>query len=178
MQSSDVVTLITLLERHGISLWLDGGWAVDALIGRQLRPHGDIDIVIQQKDLAKFEALVSERGFAPVASDDHRPWNFVLGDQSGRRIDVHVIVLDEQGNGIYGPRENGQQYPAASLTGNGIVEECSVACISPEYLVQFHTGYKLRAHDFHDVHALCERFGIEYPEEYKRPKSSLEPDPI
>lgn len=99
---------------------------------------------------------------------------FRPGDRSGRRIDVHVIVFDERGNGIYGPQENGQQYPAASLTGNGIIERHPVACISPEYLVQFHTGYRLRTHDFHDVHALCECFGIEYPEEYKRLRDAPE----
>lgn len=30
-------------------VWLDGGWGVDALLGRQTRPHDDMDIVIEQK---------------------------------------------------------------------------------------------------------------------------------
>jgi lincosamide nucleotidyltransferase A/C/D/E len=63
-------------------------------------------------------------------------------------------------------------YPAASLTGTGIVNGHTVKCISPEYMVKFHTGYKLRDRDFKDVLALCERFGIELPEEYAHLKKS------
>ena len=33
-------------------------------------------------------------------------------------------------------------------------------------MVGFHTGYELHDSDFKDVSALCERFGIDYPEEY------------
>jgi lincosamide nucleotidyltransferase A/C/D/E len=57
-------------------------------------------------------------------------------------------------------------YPAASLTGSGVLAGHAVKCISAEYMVRFHTGYKLRETDFQDVAALCARFGIDYPEEY------------
>jgi hypothetical protein len=32
-----------LLEKAGIEVWLDGGWAVDALLGMQTRPHKEPD---------------------------------------------------------------------------------------------------------------------------------------
>jgi lincosamide nucleotidyltransferase A/C/D/E len=41
-------------ERSGIRIWIDGGWGVDALLGKQSRAHKDLDITIQQQDLAKF----------------------------------------------------------------------------------------------------------------------------
>jgi lincosamide nucleotidyltransferase A/C/D/E len=34
-------------------------------------------------------------------------------------------------------------------------------------MVKFHTGYKLDENDYHDVAALCRRFGMELPDEYK-----------
>jgi len=41
--------LLGLFERLRIHVWLDGGWAVDALLGEQTRPH--LDIVIEQSRL-------------------------------------------------------------------------------------------------------------------------------
>jgi lincosamide nucleotidyltransferase A/C/D/E len=103
-----------------------------------------------------------------VPQDDTCPWNFVLGDKSGREIDFHVIVIDDNGNGIYGPPEKGQMYPAGALVGLGRINQHTVKCIAPEYMVKFHTGYKLRESDYQDIGALCKKFGIALPEEYTR----------
>ena len=54
MSSQDVVELYGALERLGIRIWIDGGWGVDALLGKQSRAHQDLDIAIQQRDLAKL----------------------------------------------------------------------------------------------------------------------------
>jgi hypothetical protein len=35
LNAADVVELIGLLEEHGIDVWLNGGWGVDALLGHQ-----------------------------------------------------------------------------------------------------------------------------------------------
>jgi len=113
-------------------------------------------------------AALQRRGYAPVPRPDTRAWNFVLGDDTGRQIDFHVIVLDEHGRGLYGPPENGEYYPAEALTGKGTVKGRTVDCITPEWLVRFHTGYELAATDWADVSALCERFSIPVPREYLR----------
>jgi len=97
-----------------------------------------------------------------------RPHNFVLADSQGREIDVHVIVLDEQGNGIYGPAENGEMYPADALAGVGKIDGQLVRCISPRWTINFHSGYELKEKDYQDVSALCEKFGIPLPREYER----------
>jgi len=69
-------------------------------------------------------------------------------------VDVHAIVFDAYGNGLYGPVEKGVMYPAASLTGSGTIDRQPVKCISAEYMVKFHTGYELHDTDFADVTAL------------------------
>jgi lincosamide nucleotidyltransferase A/C/D/E len=160
--------LYNTFEKAGVLIWVDGGWGVDALLGEETRLHGDLDVAIQQKDIPKFRELLATYGYTEIKSEIARPHNFVLGDGNGHEIDVHVIVLDEQGNGIYGPAENGEIYPAAALSGRGTITGQIVRCISPEWTIKFHSGYELKVKDYQDVAALCEKYGIDLPEEYKR----------
>ncbi len=171
MSPQDVLELYGALERLGIQIWVDGGWGVDALLGKQSRAHKDLDIAIQQQDLAQFRELLEARRYKEIKLEQARPHNFVLGDAEGHEVDVHVIVLDDKGNGIYGPAENGQMYPAASLTGAGTIDGLPVRCISPEWVVKFHSGYELKDKDWEDISAICKKFGIEHPDEHRRRRS-------
>ncbi|WP_445256543.1 nucleotidyltransferase domain-containing protein [Nocardioides aurantiacus] len=45
MELQDLVDLLDALDDLGAAYWLDGGWGVDALLGDQTRPHGDVDLV-------------------------------------------------------------------------------------------------------------------------------------
>ena len=168
MTAADVTSLYTELENLNIRIWVDGGWSVDALLGEQTRPHKDLDIAIQHKDISSLCQLLEQKGYREIKSHEARPWNFVVGDDHGREVDIHVIVIDEHGNGVYGPPENGEMYPAASLNGTGSINGYSVRCISPEWMVKFHSGYELKEKDFRDVSALCEKFGIELPESFAK----------
>jgi lincosamide nucleotidyltransferase A/C/D/E len=168
MTADDVCGFLALMDADGVRVWLDGGWAVDACLGSQTRRHGDLDIVIEERHVPTALAALQRCGYAPVPRADTRAWNFVLGDDVGHQIDFHVIVLDEHGHGVFGPPENGESYPAEALAGTGMVNERAMACITPEWLVRFHTGYEVDATDRADVSALCERFGIPVPREYLR----------
>jgi lincosamide nucleotidyltransferase A/C/D/E len=168
MEASDVLGLYNALESLGVEIWIDGGWGVDALLEKQTRPHQDLDIAIQQKDVAKLVELLEARGYQEIKLEIRRPHNFVLADNHGHEIDIHVIVLDEHGNGIYGPVEKGEMYPADALAGLGIIAGQTVRCISPEWMIKFHSGYELKEKDSKDVAALCKKFAIELPAEYER----------
>jgi adenylate kinase family enzyme len=168
MNSADVVHLYTTLEKSGVEIWIDGGWGVDALLGDQTRLHKDLDITIQQKDVPMLRRFLQTCGYRKIKLEDAKSWNFVLGDENGKEIDVHVIVLDDKGNGLYGPPEKGEMYPTSSLTGTGVIEGRTVRCISPEWMVKFHSGYPLKEKDFRDVSALCKKFGIDLPAEYEQ----------
>ena len=161
MTTSDVLEIMELFHHNQIGLHIDGGWAVDAVLGKQTRRHSDLDIAVQHKDVPQIRALLEARGYRDVPRDDTWECNFVLGDARGRQIDVHSYTFDAEGNLVYGV-----PYPSDSLTGNGRILWHRVQCISPEWLVKFHTGYQLDENDYHDVRALCEHFGIEMPAEY------------
>ena len=167
MTSTDVVDLCSRLDAVGVAVWIDGGWGVDALLGRQSRPHADLDIVIQAKDVQKVRHLLETQRYKEVPRPDTSTWNFVLSNGSGREVDVHVIIFDKEGNGLYAAEEKGVMYPAASLTGNGAIDGRAVKCISPEWMIKFHSGYEVKYKDFKDVSALCEKFDIDLPEEFR-----------
>lgn len=166
MNILDVARLYSEIENLGIAIWLDGGWGIDALLAEQTRPHADMDIVVQHKDVPKVRAFLQAQGYRDVPRDDTSAWNFVLGASEGRLVDVHAVKLDAEGNGLYGPSEKGVMYPAASLTGIGALNGQTVRCISAEYVIKFRTQYRPRPVDLQDVAAICERFQIDYPTEY------------
>lgn len=168
MTALDVLSLYTEAVRLGVVIWVDGGWGVDALLGQQTRPHKDLDIAIQEKDVTKLLQSLEAKGYRQIRLQEAKPWNFVLSDEGGREIDFHVIVIDDKGDGIYGPPQNGEMYPAASLTGVGSINGLSVRCISAEWIVKFHSGYELKQKDFQDVSALCEKFSIQLPERFSK----------
>ena len=39
MSEHNVIDLLQKTESIGVDVWIDGGWGVDALLGRQTRPH-------------------------------------------------------------------------------------------------------------------------------------------
>jgi lincosamide nucleotidyltransferase A/C/D/E len=168
MTIDDVMWFLALMDDAGVEVWLDGGWAVDACLGAQTRRHGDIDIAIEERHVAAAVGALERHEFAPLPRDDTRAWNFVLGDRVGRQVDFHVVVLADDGRGVYGPPGNGEFYPADALTGTGTVGGRQVRCIAPRWLVAYRTGYEVDADDWADVHALCERFDIPIPDDYRR----------
>jgi hypothetical protein len=46
-----VIELYSGLRAEGVRVWVDGGWGIDALLGRQTRPHKDFDAIAAFEDL-------------------------------------------------------------------------------------------------------------------------------
>lgn len=172
MRSERVTYLYLGLQQAGAPVWLDGGWGVDALLGRQTREHEDLDVVVQGSDLPVLRAYLSAQGFSDFPRNDTRPWNFVLANAAGELVDVHVIDIGPAGEGVYGPQENGQSYPSSSLLGLGAVDGLPVRCLSAEYQLESHTGYAPRWKDHQDVSALVQAFGLIAPPEYRTAETS------
>lgn len=168
MKAKTLIDLYQKLQERQIKIWLDGGWGVDALMGVQTRPHGDLDLVVEKNNLEKLVQFLRNLGYVEMPRNDTRAWNFVLGDKKGNEIDIHVITIDINGDGIYGPPENGEVYPAQSLTGTGSISGIEVRCLTPEYQVHNHTGYKLKEKDYKDVKNLCDKFNLKPPTTFEK----------
>jgi lincosamide nucleotidyltransferase A/C/D/E len=161
MTSNDVIGFVKLINENGIDVYIDGGWGVDALLGKQTRTHSDLDIAVQHKDVPQIRALLEARNYKDIPRDDTRDCNFVLGDDKGHLIDFHSYTFDSSGNITFGI-----EYPYDSIKGTGSINGFPVKCISPEWMVKFHSGYKLDENDYHDVKSLCQQFGFELPSEF------------
>ena len=62
MTADDVGGLLSLMDTSGIRVWLDAGWAVDACLGSQTGRHGDLDVVIEERDVPGAVAALRGRG--------------------------------------------------------------------------------------------------------------------
>ena len=161
MTVQDVAAFLQLMEKNNIEVWIDGGWAVDALLEKQTRIHEDLDIAVRHRYASRIRALLEAAGFSEVIRDDSWLCNFVMGDEKGHLIDVHSFEFDNGGKCLFGV-----DYPFDSLNGNGKIDGMPVQCITPEWLVKFHSGYPLDKTDYKDVKTLCKKFDIPLPEEY------------
>lgn len=167
MRSEDVVELYRALDQAGIAIWIDGGWAVDAVVGRQTRSHKDLDVAIDAKALNALRLFLADRGYRETPSHDASRWSLVLEDESARKIDVHVVVLDEH-RGVWANPVDGIAYPAGSLTGEGMIDGATLRCVRPEFLLQFKTSYPPRSVDRQDVAVHCSVLGRSVPDTHKQ----------
>jgi lincosamide nucleotidyltransferase A/C/D/E len=54
MQASTVAMIVSGLEAAAIAVWVDGGWCIDALLGRQSRPHSDLDLAVDRRNVERL----------------------------------------------------------------------------------------------------------------------------
>ena len=62
--------------RTGLSVpwWISGGWAIDLFVGRQTRPHGDIDVLILRPDQLSVQAHLSDWDLHKTGQPGLKPW--------------------------------------------------------------------------------------------------------
>ena len=166
MPASSLIELLRLLDEGAIEIWLDGGWGVDALLGRQTRKHKDVDVILRVADVPKARQILAHRGF--VFKEGYPPNSFVLSDTAGLEVDIHAVIFDQQGNGIY-RMQNGEEwvYPAEGFSCS--VEDVPVRCLSPTTQVFCHAhGYVPIEKDFRDMELLQQHFVLELPPQLKQ----------
>lgn len=169
MTVNKVHWFLDLFQELGITAWIDGGWGVDALLGKRTRQHQDLDIIISWKDAAILVDALAARDFVDIHTDDRTDRNFVMGHPAHGMIDFHIMELTEDGGAIYGPGEIDWVITEAELKAVGTIGGRWVQCLSADYQVRSHAGYPLQEKDYADLRALQERFGLDLlPTQVKR----------
>jgi len=167
---ADVLGLLDRFASAGVRVWIDGGWGVDALVGRRRRAHDDLDVVVSIDDVPRVQDVLRRAGY--TFRDRDAPLSFMTVDADGRQVDVHPVTFDEHGNGIY-QMDDGDAwtYPAGGLAGAGSIGGRPVRCLTPELQRRVHAGYELRAKDHEEIRILHERFGVSPPPGYEWPEA-------
>jgi len=158
MKANCVIDFWCATEALDLDICIDGGWAVDAVLGRQTRPHADLDIALPAVKVPALRQLLYSRGYIEVRRLDSWEHNFVMQGPEDREIDVHSYVLNSDGSSA-----GGVGYCEAHLDGMGVILGTPVRCVPPDWQVRSRSGYDLRHRDWHDVHALCAAFDIPIP---------------
>ena len=163
-ESRDVAEVLDALV--GVRYWLDGGWGVDALLGRQTREHDDLDVAIDRADLIEATRRLADVGFTHAPEvEPGLPARYVVRDRRDRQVDLHPLTFDENGDGWQElPEARRGLYPGRQLDAVGKIGGRQVPCISAELQLEHHSGYEPTQRDLNDTIALAERFDLELPE--------------
>jgi hypothetical protein len=82
----EVEKLRRRLQGLGCPWWVTGGWAIDMFLGRQTRPHADIEIAIARADQGRLLMLPGMGGIEYVEAGEKKPWR-------GQRLELPVHEL-------------------------------------------------------------------------------------
>ena len=111
VSTEDALNLYRRLSDNGVQVWLSGGWGIDALLGRQTRPHKDLDAILLLDDMIRMKEILCNDGYVLKELWSENRWvvdgqgnrtatAFVLQDGENHEFDVHAISLDDRGNGV------------------------------------------------------------------------------
>jgi hypothetical protein len=91
------------LDRAGVETVLIGGWGIDALVGEELRPHGDLDLLADENQLERAVEALAGLGFEPW-NHDSAPGPIgevrvssaqTFRDRALRVVELHAVDLGE-----------------------------------------------------------------------------------
>jgi lincosamide nucleotidyltransferase A/C/D/E len=165
MTAGAVIEVIDTLEAAGVRAGITGGWGIDALLRRETRPHGDVDLGIGADAVATAIDALARLGYG--VEIDQRPARVELSGPNGR-VDLHPIAWDADGAGRQVSLEGEVfDYPPGSLDAIGVIDGREVRCGTPELQLAFHSHHAPRDHDRRDMAALAAAFGLELPGSYE-----------
>ena len=145
----EVVRVLDALDSAGVRAWLEGGWGVDALVGRQTRAHRDVDLDIDTAQEGLVLGVLAELGYA--VETDWRPNRVELTAPGRGWVDLHPLEFDLVGNARQrGPNGEVYAFPREWFV-DGALAGRPVQCFSLDAQRVFHTGYALRPVDVHDL---------------------------
>ena len=151
MDADEVVRVIDWLDEWAVVYQVNGGWAVDALLGSQSRAHGDLDIFADSTKADPLIEWLSGRGYEIV--EDWRPIRVELRSDE-RAVDIHPMELDAAGDGVQRGFGGDTFAHRACDRAVGMIRGRPVVVASAARLMELRSGYELRPEDHHDLNLL------------------------
>ena len=149
MAMAEVLAVLDAVRSTGCRFWLEGGWGVDALVGRQTRPHRDVDVDFDAAYEDEVLQALSLLGYS--IETDWRPNRVELAASGSRWVDLHPLVIDDNGDARQAALDGGWHEFHRSWFTTGSLGGVTVPCVSAEAQRVFRTGYELRTVDRLDL---------------------------
>jgi AcrR family transcriptional regulator len=151
----NVLGILEALEKAGVPASIGGGWGIDALVGRQTRPHTDIDLCIPAEQAEAATNALAALGYRMTV--DERPTRFVVAGAGLGSIDLHPLRFLPDGTARL-PGLDGSEYvfPVGSLDAQGTIGGRAVRCFTREQQLAAHSGYEPAEDDLWDLALLGE----------------------
>lgn len=160
----EALAVLAALAAAGCRCWVGGGWGVDALVGRQTRPHRDLDLAVDAAQLGTVLAVLTgatgsreatgpgrPAGLGYVVETDWLPSRVEVHRPGHGWVDLHPVRFDATGTAVQSGRgDEVFLYPPSAFT-HGTIGGERVGCMSVGQQRYFRQGYELRPVDHHDL---------------------------
>lgn len=143
------------LAEEGIQAWVSGGWGVDAIAGRQTRPHQDLDLLVAIDDGDRARTILEAHGFELYPPEIRLPFRLAMLNRRARlMIDLQLASPNPDGTFTFRVIDTQPSVPnfdyvysVEGLRGRGTVAGVELPCISREEQVRSRTtqGYSFEA---------------------------------
>ena len=114
----NLIEVLDLLDSMEMRYWIDGGWGIDILLGKQNREHRDIDVDFDGEFTDALLNKLKEIGYEIVV--DWSPSRIELYHPELSYIDIHPLIINEDGSA----RQADPQGGCMSLKQNGFRLQC------------------------------------------------------
>jgi lincosamide nucleotidyltransferase A/C/D/E len=149
MLLAEVLDVLNAFTAARCRFWLEGGWGIDALVGRQTRPHRDLDLDVDARDEVLALSVLADLGY--TIETDWRPNRVELLAPGRGWVDVHPFEFDENGAARQAALGGGWHEFPKSYFVHGTLGSLAVPCVSATAQRRLHSGYELREVDKHDL---------------------------
>lgn len=149
----NLLEVLDLLDHLNMQYWIDGGWGIDILLGKQHRAHRDIDVDFDCAYTDVLLRVLEKQGYTIVV--DWRPSRIELHHPTLGYIDIHPLIIEKDGSAKQaGLNDDWYVFDAEWFT-SALFEGRVIPCISAKAQKLFHSGYKLREVDQIDLKNLA-----------------------
>ena len=155
MNKKEIVTkenlreVLNLLDSMEMKYWIDGGWGVDILLGKQNREHRDIDVDFDGEFTKALLYKLKEIGYEIVV--DWSPSRIELYHPELGYIDIHPLIINKDGSARQADLQGGWYEFEEKWFSTAVFEGRVIPCISAKAQKLFHSGYELREVDKIDM---------------------------
>lgn len=144
----NLIDVLDLLDNLRIKYWIDGGWGIDILLGKQNREHRDIDVDFDGQFTKVLLDALKEKGYE--ITTDWSPTRIELYHPELGYIDIHPLIIHEDGSAKQADLQGWYYFEATWFT-SALFENRVIPCISAKAQKLFHSGYELREVDRIDM---------------------------